>query len=398
MTEELNWSERSYTLTDIDSKLKINSCLVKIEEGQELESFLDLFAIKCFKNLFRVQAYRMNNNEDLTDTSTYGEGVSIPINYTKHGSIIPLYGASHVFKTVEEMIMAFPRFVEVQDNLTFCSNNCLIHLKPGDHLELLKVEKTTNSSGKQLVCQKTDNKERLNLSASSIGHFKTVPDPNTYSIKDVLRILKLPQVINFESNSDVADLEGAESNASDTEFSGSYLLVGLQKSRAVVINCLSEENDNDASYLLPLDSDLFEHLKYHFAFRNDFKSIKICKSKSGNETLDQESLEMVKKYTQNSIESGAKDIYQMTAFENNYNYYSTYYTRGKQLHHALTAPCTYCSCIYFAVSFTHHTHTHLHTTHKHSSPLMHKNTAALSTCALKLYLCLSTAFSSGGHV
>ncbi|XP_036361299.1 flocculation protein FLO11-like isoform X2 [Octopus sinensis] len=315
MSAGLKWSEKSYTLTDIDSQLRIGSCIVKIEQGQELQSFLDTFAIKYFKNLFSVQAYKMNNNEDLTDASTYGEEVCIPLNYTKHGSIIPIYGTSHVFKTVEELIMAFPRYVEVQDNLTFCSNNCLIHLKPGDHLELLKVEKTMNTNSNQLVCQRTDDKQKINLTASSIGHFKTVADPNTYSIKDVLKILKLPQFINFGSSSNVvADLEGAEGYISDVEFSGSYLLVGLEKFRGAVVNSLSEENDNDTGYVLPLNSDLFQHLKYHFAFKEESRALRICKFKSDNNTLDQESSDIVKEFTQNSRESAtapvrSQDIY-----------------------------------------------------------------------------------------
>lgn len=307
MAEELNWSEDTYTLTDIDSQLRISSCIVKIEQGQELQSFLDMFSIKHFKNLFSVQTYKICNNENLADTSTYGEEVSIPINYTQCGSITPLYGYSHIFKTVEEMIMAFPRFVEVQDDLKFCSNNCLIHLKPGDRLELLKVEKTTKTSGNQLVCQRMDNKVKLYLSASSIGHFKTLPDPNTYSIREVLKILKLPQVITFKSNSnDIADLEGAESNnMRELEFLGSYLLVGLQKFRGVVINNFSNHHESiNGNYILPLDSDLFQHLKYHFAFKNDFKSLTISESKSSSNTLDKDSLEMIKKFNQQSEDSG----------------------------------------------------------------------------------------------
>ena len=283
---DLNWSDELYTLSDLCENMKINSCLVKSNE--RICSELDYFEVLCFKHIYSVRAFKVstpadrnvkedekNNNSD-HQTLTSGDEVFIPLHYTGRGLIVPLYGESHVCKTVEELIMTFPRYVLIEEDLKICSESKIIQLYAESELELLRNIKDKHYQDK-LICRY--GAQTLQLNPSDIGRFRVRPDPNLYSVKDILQRLKLPQIIDFtETHQDQWEKEVNffEGLALDQNYTGKFLLTGLFKDKvAVVVSLGSKIRPTSQPFLLPLSSDLLQDLKFRFTFRGDFSKIKL---------------------------------------------------------------------------------------------------------------------------
>ncbi|CAE1265813.1 unnamed protein product [Acanthosepion pharaonis] len=187
------------------------------------------------------------------------------------GTIVPLYGESHVCNTVEELIMTFPRYVLIEENLKICSESKFIQLQAGSELELLRNSKDKYYQDK-LICRYGD--QTLKLKPSDIGRFRVRPDPNLYSVKDILQRLKLPQIIDFKEilqdqwEKDVNFFDGLSPEQS---YTGKFLLTGLFKDKAAVVVALGPNSKpNTQPFILPLSSDLIQQLKFRFAFRGEF--------------------------------------------------------------------------------------------------------------------------------
>lgn len=290
--DTFNWSDKVYTLSDLVEKMKLNHCLLKSNEP--LCSELDYLEILCIKHIYCVRAFKVstpadgnikddkNNNSDL-HTLTSGDEVFIPLHYMGRGTIVPLYGESHVCNTVEELIMTFPRYVLIEENLNICSESKFTQLQAGSELELLRNTKDKNYQDK-LICRYGD--QTLKLKPSDIGRFRVRPDPNLYSVKDILQRLKLPQIIDFKEilqdqwEKDVNFFEGLSPEQS---YTGKFLLTGLFKDKAAVVVALGPNSrPNTQPFILPLSSDLIQQLKFRFTFRGDFSQFKF---KGGSNSL-----------------------------------------------------------------------------------------------------------------
>lgn len=278
--DTFNWSDKVYTLSELVESMKLNNCLLKSNEP--LCSELDYLELLCFKHIYCVRAFKVstpadgnikddkNNNSDL-HTLTSGDEVFIPLHYMGRGTIVPLYGESHVCNTVEELIMTFPRYVLIEENLKICSESKFIQLQAGSELELLRNSKDKYYQDK-LICRYGD--QTLKLKPSDIGRFRVRPDPNLYSVKDILQRLKLPQIIDFKEilqdqwEKDVNFFDGLSPEQS---YTGKFLLTGLFKDKAAVVVALGPNSKpNTQPFILPLSSDLIQQLKFRFAFRGEF--------------------------------------------------------------------------------------------------------------------------------
>lgn len=277
----LNWSDKVYLLSDIADKMKVDNCIVKSDEP--ICSELDCFEVMCFKHIYCVRAFKVStsadknttedskNNNSGNQTLTSGDEVFIPLHYIGRGSIVPLYGESHVCKTVEELIMTFPRYVLIEEDLKIYSESKVIQLKAGSELELLRNSRDKHNQDK-LICRY--GAETLQLNASDIGRFRVRPDPNLYTVKDILQRLKLPQIIDFKEvlqDQWEKEINFFEGLAPEQNYMGKFLLTGLFKDKvAVAVSLTKNYQPKSEPFLLPLSADLLQHLMFKFAFRGDF--------------------------------------------------------------------------------------------------------------------------------
>jgi hypothetical protein len=163
---------------------------------------------RCFPRVI-AHDYSLPDNESLPvmaslDTMKQkGSSYIIPLMLTSPGNqlctlqILPLRRSDYVYKTAQDLLETFPRFVKVNRSFTIHPRQPMV-IK-GTILELLqtdlRMEAVGNGPSKFLICAWDD--RRIPLKMETWGDFTVDDDACHYTLKEVVERFPLPQRIHF---------------------------------------------------------------------------------------------------------------------------------------------------------------------------------------------------------
>ncbi|KAJ8305689.1 hypothetical protein KUTeg_016234 [Tegillarca granosa] len=194
---------------------------------------------------------------------------NIPIGYS--GKVKLMY-RHRVFKTVEELIKVFPRYVEVKKAITVHGEDKPFELPYGSQIELEKVFKS-----KGIMCKYID--KSFLLSIEDNIEWSSVLDPNEYTIKEIVDRWSLPQYVEFLRSDEKVIFWNIEAAIDDIQkYSGlakleqivvQDVIVGHHKETGVGLQ--NAERNHRTIVMLPLDSQDIREIKVQLPIKSDQK-------------------------------------------------------------------------------------------------------------------------------
>ncbi|XP_050403568.1 uncharacterized protein LOC126819503 [Patella vulgata] len=220
--DNIEWCDDVTTLEELGDHATF-PCVVKVTEGfyshQDVSTFScgDLLKIDSLETIEKVKTnfVRLSScsstkqsssekSQSLDHRRTSRRSVyrsipgefSIPLSYRGAVKILPANGVQYVYSNITDVMEDRPRYLHVQEAVSFKGRDSVVNLKHGDILKSLPVTTDQKASPRYLRCLHNLN-DIIHIPSTLKGQFQVLPDEDEYSLQEVIDRFPLPQIVQF---------------------------------------------------------------------------------------------------------------------------------------------------------------------------------------------------------